>query len=100
MDSRTQRSNPQLVAPANSPELLELQAGVVPRASDEGEGLMGLDENTVDRSEGMKRLLEKTFDWVDTDQDSLTIDRAASDPVVERPTSRTELNNMMEVALN
>lgn len=83
MSSRTQRTKPQLVAPVNNPKMLARRAVVAPLADDGSDRPTGRDENTVDRCALMTKILEEASDGMDNDRDSLTVERVASDPMVE-----------------
>lgn len=54
-------------------------------ASDVNARPMGRDKNRSDRSELITKLAEKSSDWMDTDGDSSSVERVASEPVLEVP---------------
>lgn len=88
------------MAPGDNQERLACRAMVaLPSCIDEMRPL-GRGENTLDGRKLITRLLEVTSDPIDFDQDSLSIERVASDPVVEGPVIPTEVRQMAEDTVN
>lgn len=78
--------------------MLARGAVVAPQACDGTDRPKVQDKNAMDRGEFMTKLLEEASNWMHNDLDSLTLERVASEPVLERPVFRSELRDMIEDA--
>lgn len=88
------------MALVNNPGRFAHRGGVVPRASDVSSRLTGREENTLKKSGPISRLLEEASDWMDIDEDSITVESVASKPVNDGLASRIDVNGMMEEMVN
>lgn len=100
MPPKTRWSNLQLIAPVENAGRLARRVEVAPSSSTDANCATVSEENTLDGGELMMRLLEEAPDRLVADQDSLSVKRLASDPVVERPVSRTRVRQLMRGTVN
>lgn len=100
MTHKTRKSNLQLVALVNNPEILASREVLAPPATVESERPAGRNENKMHRGKLMKRLLTKAPDRLDTSQDSVTMQSWVSTPELEGPRNRSERCKWTEDALN
>lgn len=84
----------------NDSERLARRSATALLASNECDRQTGLEGSTLDKSKLMVRLLEEAFDWMDTDQERLTVGRVVLEPVMEALVNRSERRKMMENALS
>lgn len=91
---------PQLLASLDNSERLKYRAMAPSSSSIKNGRPTGRGRNTLDGAELISRLLEETSNRMDTDQDSLTVERVALEPALEGSRNRTEVSDMMENALN
>lgn len=86
--------------PVNNLKILAYRAVAAPPASDGSSCPTRRDANTVNCGELKTSLFEKASARMNTDGESLTAERVASDPVVESLVDRSEVRDMMEDALS
>lgn len=88
------------MAPVKNLKILARQAVVAPPASYGSVRPMGRDEDKMNRNELITRLFKEVPDRMDSDRDSLNVERVALNPVVDGPRNRSEVRYTMEYAFN